>query len=208
MKRNNKGSAMMVAIVASLVVMMYCLSLLLISYSLFFSVSEESAQYQCREIVKSLSNELEGEITLKFADYAEECDAKYSHPLWYFIRSNVLQSSWPYYNPDEWDHPKEVAFRNFDLTSSGGGSSITEGVTVCMYWESSLDVMRERETAGDEAESEIPLYVTVKCVRGNHTYEVTSTYYLKIAQWEDIADNMNTAVDESERWEWYLGERE
>ena len=62
-KEENRGSAMIVAIVVSMVVVVFCLSLLLVSYALFSSSVRRVTQNQCRELSKTISIEIEKELT-------------------------------------------------------------------------------------------------------------------------------------------------
>lgn len=53
---------MIVAIVVSMVVVVFCLSLLLVSYALFSSSVRRVTQNQCRELSKTISIEIEKEL--------------------------------------------------------------------------------------------------------------------------------------------------
>ena len=61
--KDNRGSAMIVAIVVSIIVIAFTLSLLLVSYSLFTSSSKKVTQAQVKELAKSISFEICDELT-------------------------------------------------------------------------------------------------------------------------------------------------
>ena len=61
--KDNRGSAMIVAIVVSIIVITFTLSLLLVSYSLFVSNERKVTQSQVKELSKSISIEIGDELT-------------------------------------------------------------------------------------------------------------------------------------------------
>lgn len=59
---NNRGSAMITALVVGLVILAFCLSMLLVSYTLFAQTSRQNTQLQCKNIAQSFSEELKSEL--------------------------------------------------------------------------------------------------------------------------------------------------
>lgn len=215
---NKKGSALLGAVIIMAVLMMLSLSLLLVSYSLFSTANKQMQKLQCRELAQTLSKELEEEIVRQpFSSYEEQAAAMENGrlPLWFYLRYNVWQSSWPYYNSDERGHTSTYAYRYFTLeTTSGedeGWAAYVDGISVLMYWESE---------AGADKEDTV-LRVEVSCQRGNQRSAITSTYelilgdtgYGGVAEGEETADagafnpNLNT-IQKNEVWSWALSARE
>ena len=62
--KNKEGSAMLIAIAIMAVLVMLGLALLLVSFSLHATVNREHDAAQCKEIVQTLSRELERQITI------------------------------------------------------------------------------------------------------------------------------------------------
>ena len=102
-KEENRGSAMIVAIVVSMVVVVFCLSLLLVSYALFSSSVRRVTQNQCRELSKTISIEIEKELTTPAYtsfDMQKQDVTDGKNLLWQYLRYNVCQGNWPYYESE------------------------------------------------------------------------------------------------------------
>lgn len=192
----NSGSALVVALVIMLMVMMLSLALLLACYSLRMSAVRQRTLEQCKELAQSVSRELTAEITgeaYNFEDFAavqkvlsgsiDEAKKK-DYLLWSYLRCNLWQSSWPYYNEDEATHQAAAAYRYFTLEYDS--SEVPPGeVTVAMYWESEQgNRKRPMMSYGDgtsEAYSAVtPFYIEVTCQIGNQKSTITSEYELLI----------------------------
>lgn len=218
-KRRNQGSAMMVAIVVSMVVLAFCLSLLLVSYALFSSSVRKVTQNQCRELAKSVSLELEQELT--GAGYAAYQDQKAAldageDTFWQYIRYNLCQTNWPYYaGEDESGHDEKAAKRYFKLNINGGDTSkytaMADDISVCVYW--------ENDGSYTSSKDGLVLCVDVTCTKGKQSASMTSRYELTCADYEDIeadvTDTGTLAVNPSgnmvvsaEHWIWSFLERE
>lgn len=180
---DNQGSAMIITLVVSIVVIMFCVTALAVSYLLFASAAKKVTQDQCRELAKSVSSELQAEIAdVDYgSSYEKEKAALYNDEdsLWQYLRYNVCHDSWGYYQEDAKDddaHGKNKAFRYFKLDVTGGDtseySSYTGDISVCIYW---------TNDAGDSYESnkdKTCLYVKVTCTRGDESSTITSRYRL------------------------------
>ncbi|MDD3403021.1 MAG: hypothetical protein PHQ72_06660 [Hespellia sp.] len=178
---NKKGSALLIAIVIMMVTMMLGLALLLVSYSLFSTANKQRTMEQCKEMSQSVSKELEQEIAIKeFENYdAQKASLEAGDNLLYFyIRYNIWQDSWPYYNPDERGHTSEYAYRYFDL--NGIDEMNNTDVTILMYWECDSDWYEGG--ASDKAEIDkngTNLIVKVICQKGKQKSTITNTYTLQ-----------------------------
>lgn len=210
-RSKNAGSALLVAIIASIVVIAFSLSLLIAAYSLFQSSVQKRDQVQLKEYTKTLALEIESEITdPNFASCAEQNEALQNGEdnLWFYLRYNVEQNNWPFYEQDEGiGHTKENAYRYFDINVSGGEerlyATMPNSVSVCMYW--------TKEVIEDEGDEEIYLTVVVTCERDKQACTMSSYYTLSKTLYSDAEapegsflsvnpQNNNIALNECWKW--------
>ena len=123
--KQKEGSALLIAIVIMMVLTMLTLALLLVSYSLFATANKQQGMEQCKEMAQSLSRELEEEITGTDVDFSTYDEMKTAYeagesPLWFYLRFNLWQSDWPYYNEEERGHTAAYAYRYFDINTGTG----------------------------------------------------------------------------------------
>lgn len=62
MLANNKGSAMITALVVGIIVFAFCLSMLLVAYTLFAQANRNQVQLGCKTVAWSTSEELKAEM--------------------------------------------------------------------------------------------------------------------------------------------------
>lgn len=224
MKRRNikkkDGSALLIAIVIMMVTMMLSLALLLVSYSLFATANKQQNLEQCKELAQSLSVELEKEITDPiFESYAEETAALEAgeYPLWFYLRYNVFQSSWPYYNEDERGHTQAYAYRYFKIDTPETDVNVADDISVLMYWSSELDTETENENEAETTE----LTVVVTCEKGKQRSTITTIYELVLGEdsnYDDAPQELvrspnkdvnpnNNAINGAQKWSWGREER-
>ncbi len=126
---NNKGSAIITALVVSAVLLVLCLSLLLVAFSLFTSSVSNTTDFSDREYIYSVVEEVERELTGVNASYTDTqtlysffTDENDNHKFWDYIRcnlwqgfeansngaydqraedSNITGGIWPYYKENE-----------------------------------------------------------------------------------------------------------
>ncbi|MBR1816893.1 MAG: hypothetical protein IJ763_09360 [Lachnospiraceae bacterium] len=216
---DNRGSAMIVAIVVSIIVIAFTLSLLLVSYSLFTSSSKKITQSQVKELAKSIGLEIGDELTSVNFDssadllaginnYADSAFKSEDYNLWYYIRYNLFQTNWPYYaDASTAGHIDLNAYRYFDVNISGGDSTkyaaMADDISVRMYW--SVGDISEKD------ETQLTVEVTVK--KGDQSYIFTTYYELTVSDYEDVdiaTDNTQNnafnpngnSIDLSEKWNW------
>lgn len=220
-KRSRQGSAMIVAIIVSMVVVCFCLSLLLVSYALFQSSVRRVTQSQCQELAKTISIELEKELTTPaYKSYAQEITDLNSgnNRFWHYIRYNICQGSWPYYAGEEkTGHDAKAAYRYFNLNVSGGDAgtyaAMADDISVCIYWETDSEDLT--------AKNDVTLCIKVTCSKGDQTAAMLSKYALTSTDFpEDDSSGtpdpemysaVNPAgkeIDKSEYWKWTFMERE
>ncbi|MCR4813924.1 MAG: type II secretion system GspH family protein [Lachnospiraceae bacterium] len=232
-KLNNRGAAMMVAIVIVGILMIFIFSLLLVSYTLYASQSKVPASRRNSEAANSLSQALETEMT--------RTDAPLDSALWKYVRLNILQESWPYYDPSVDGHGSEAAFRYFNLgyqrinaykdylEDSGTEGVLGElsgypgNVEICMYYELPKGASTTDDPAHLLDKSGTVLTMEIACDTGSQTYVVTNKYLL--TQTNDNSRDAKTAllaaltnkeyynpwnntVDFTEKWVWEFQSRE
>ena len=213
--QNKKGSALLIAIVIMMVVTMLGLALLLVSYSLYSTSNRQNSTEQCRELAKSLSRQLEEEITISpFDKYAVQKKAleENRYPLWFYLRFNVFQTSWPYYNTEVRGHSAEYAYRYFKLDGSSlETNNVVDDISILIYWESEVEAEK----------ADTPLIVEVTVTKGKQKSTIKSVYELVIGSlfYSDVPEdekmiipdkynpNGNT-IETGEVWSWSLVDRE
>lgn len=214
----DKGSAMIVAIIVSMVVFVFALSLLLVAYSLFSSSTRRITQNQCRELTKTISIELEKELTeTSYSSFAEQRQALDDgrDMLWQYIRYNVCQGSWPYYEGDDKvGNDEKSAYRYFNLDVTGGDSSsyaaMADDISVCIYWENDGSYISSKD--------DTVLCVKVTCSKGEQSSTMLTKYILSCVNYDgdtSSTDSGNESVnpsdnliETSEHWVWSFLERE
>jgi hypothetical protein len=213
-RQQNQGTAMIVAIVVGLVVMVFTLSLLLVSYSLFSSAVRQSTQTKCRELAKSLNNELRQELlTPDYSSFADMKDkAGSENNLWFYIRCNLWQGDmWPYYKDGESGHGVDDSYRYFTLDTSDF-DGMADKILVTVYWEIDSDNPKS------ETDKNLTLlHVITEVEKNEEVYSVETKYELNISAFitengygemetidnSDINPDNNT-IDNNERWTWVL----
>ena len=123
-KSDNRGSAIITGLVVSTVLMVLCLSLLLVSYSLFISSSKESSELANREYLYSAAEVFEKEI---FSSVLDTSNIDFENPnnISEYIYINLENNNWPSFNGSN----IEEASKYFNLTSTGNTKIIVQ-----LYW--------------------------------------------------------------------------
>jgi len=145
---DNRGSAIITGLVVSTVLMVLCLSLLLVAYSLFISTAKSTSDLPNREMLYSAAEALEHEL-LDFSVIYEDgvCKTDISgHKFWEYIDTNIWKgfdedtgdqdttgTNWLYFNKSDnsTDHGNlEKCSKYFNMTSIGSVKIIVQ-----LYWE-------------------------------------------------------------------------
>ncbi len=214
----DKGSAMIVAIIVSMVVFVFALSLLLVAYSLFSSSTRRITQNQCRELTKTISIELEKELTeTSYSSFAEQRQALDDgrDMLWQYIRYNVCQGSWPYYEGDDKvGNDEKSAYRYFNLGVTGGDASsyaaMADDISICIYWENDGSYISSK--------NDTVLCVKVTCSKGEQSSTMLTKYTLSCVDYDgdtsgtdsgnESVNPSDNIIETSEHWVWSFLERE
>ena len=180
---------MMVAVVIIGILMIFIFSLLLVSYTLYASQNKKPSARKNSEAANSLSLAMQTEL--------EQPEAYNESALWKYLRCNILQTTWPYYEPGTSGHGDKEAFRYFtlnyqridefevNLEESQSGmlgelSGFPGNVEVCMYWELPDDVtnVEKANPSGIEDKTGTKLHMEIICETANQKYVVTNHYVL------------------------------
>ena len=221
LNKDNRGSAMIVAIVVSIIVIAFTLSLLLVSYSLFVSNERKVTQTQVKELSKSISLEIGDELTTPSYDDSQALldainndeNTKYCAPdynMWFYVRYNLFQNNWPYFKDETTaGHVGADAYRYFKLNLTGGDtasySAMADDISVCMYWECDDISIKDQAV----------LTVEVTVTKGDQKSTTTSYYELGVSYYSGTVsgktENNKTdqafnpagnTIDLNERWTW------
>lgn len=205
-KKQNKGSAMIVAIVVSLITMVLAMSLLLLAYSVHASVLKEGSRLQCKELAYSVSSEIQKELTVDFDSYEEQRDSLTDgqNPLWALLRYQIWQEDerWPYFNEDENQHKKSAAYRYFKLQTDGGEvEHAADQILVTMYWDGSYETQKAFVKDGTI------LHVKVEVFKDEEYFANNMTFALEISDYEDVEEgvvenNGQAIIMAREKWTW------
>lgn len=230
-KLNNRGTSMIVAVVIITILMIFCFSLLLASYTLYSSQNKKAASKRNSEAANTLSVALEKELT---SDSAEKDSA-----LWKYLRCNLIQdTTWPDYRPGVDGHTKD-AYRYFDLNYNyhknyfeGSGLEGLEGfpgkVELCVYWMLPDGViLSSGQNVSEINPNGTRLFVEIHCETASQTYIVTNEYVLSSTQYggdnasktrkkrlqtvtgiSDTYNPMHNPVNADQDWTWTFVGRE
>lgn len=209
LKLNDRGVAMMVCITIIAVLMIFCFSLLAVSYSLYTSQNNSMQEEKNAEAAKSLDMALRQELTSESEDSFLCKYLRYNIVAGYDEPLNTKGETWPHYAPDESGHDASYAKRYFKLEKTDGVSinGMPSETSVGMWW--------TRTTEGSSNEV-VHLFVEVTCRSGSQSYVVTSEYELlqrksEPSSYAPMSDQIevNPAknwINRTYRWRWkYLG---
>ena len=208
LKLNNRGVAMMVCITIIAILMVFCFSLLAVSYSLYTSENNSMQEEKNAEAAKSLDMALREEITADSEDSFLCKYLRYNIVAGYDEALNTKGETWPHYSPEESGHDASSAKRYFRLDKTDGVSinGLPSETSVCMWW-------TRNETGGSG--EEIHLFVEVTCRSGSQSYVVTSEYELLQRKGNSTYAPMSDQIEVNPaknwinrlyRWRWkYLG---
>lgn len=216
-KRNNKGAAMVLTVIIIAVIMVFCFSLILISYNLYASQNKNLASLRNSETTNTLSVALGEELT--------DNDNIQKSYLWKYVRSNVAYvttdedwSDWPYYdeNDSTGKHDEKAAIREFILSKNPEMEGTPAEVKVCMYWTLPMDADKfcEKLKNGGNRNG-IRLHVKVVSTTASQVFEREECYKLTVRkndnQGKAVLAGLSTdlsvnpaghTLDQEEKWIW------
>lgn len=198
-RKKNSGAALMVVVIIIGILMVFTLSLVLVTYTLYASQNKKAASKKNSEAANTLSIALTTELTGTNAEAGE---------LWRYLRFNLCQEdTWPYYDPEctADGHGSKEAFRYFDLKvnytekyfSKTEGTEVNEdsysalegfpgSVKLCVYWMLPTNLVPEDKSEVVDvatvkaSKGGLRLFVEVICETASQTYVVKNEYELQI----------------------------
>ncbi len=214
-----RGSAMVVAIVVSMVIMVASLTLLLVTYSLYASVQENTGLMQCRELAVSLSDEVGQEIMKGSPGQRDGQGGDFQSSLYSYLRANLCQEQvWPRYEPAGTEK-LEACSKYFMLEIPPGYEDMADEILMTLYWtgeacpipdeekeESLLDEIGNGGQASDSLKEhgQVVLHVKIRVSKGGTSYTRTQAYALEVSresQEEILTETAyGTTIDSNENW--------
>ncbi len=204
----DKGVAMVVCITIISILVIFCFSLLLVSYTLYASQNKNNQSDQNQEAAKSFADAIKKELT----------ESDESSNLMRYLRYNVGQdSSWPYYAPDEAGHGEVDAKRYFYIKKNEAAkiAGFPSRIEVCMYWMPPEPDPEADPGAERELKNHLKLFIEVTAKSGSQSYSILSTYELSLRTGESIYPEQspkinfnpaNNTISRDELWVWkFLG---
>lgn len=205
-KKKNRGSAMIMAIIVSVIIMVFALSLLLLSYSLYATVVKEKKEMQYKELAFSVSKEIEQDITTNFSSHENQKNAQDAgkNPIWFYVRYGLWQNDdiWPYFNEDENQHKRVSAYRYYKMnTESSEFSNVMGDVLITMYWDSSYEKQEAKKI------DNTILHIKVEVTDGDIYFSNSMEYSLEVSPYPDGGEgvfdsNGETQIVANEKWLW------
>jgi len=141
MNKKNAGVTTMVVVCVMAIIMALSLSLFLTASVLMKTSAKTGASEQCRILSVTLSEQIEKQLTdqdnvyeSRLMENASRAEDIYKISLWHYIRQEITDGSWPYYEePGSTLHNSENAIRTFHMDPSGIASEIADS-EISIYW--------------------------------------------------------------------------
>jgi len=211
-KLNNRGTAMMVVVVIVGILMIFCFSLLLASYTLYATQNKNAASKRNAEAANTLSKALETELTR--GDATEKDSA-----LWKYLRCNINQENWKSGEIKYFDMNYNRSNTYFD-SENPALDGYPGKVQLAMYW------MPPKGHEGEEVCADpdgIRLTVEITCETASQSYTISNRYLLSSTNYDDnIYEDRNlkyrleqvisnttsynvygyTNIDSNKKWSW------
>lgn len=138
---NNTGATTIVVVCVMAVITVLSLGLFLSASVLMKTATGTLAGEQCRIMAVSFSEEIERTLTdglYQYNDRLEEeagrAESLTGVSLWHYIKQNITDGSWPYYNETEGSiHSYANAVRNFEMEKKGITGEVAD-IGLSMYW--------------------------------------------------------------------------
>lgn len=234
----NRGAALMVAVVIMGILLVFALSLLLVTYTLYASQNKKSASKRNAEAANTLSVALEKEL-----------EKQSESQLWRYLRFNICNNAtWPYYESGKENHNEAEAFRYFDLNYNYvstyfnnpdaneqdplfGLEGFPGSVKLCIYWCLPEEGTYATENAffGEGSnKTSARMYIEVICETGSQSYVVKNQYslteedfgsgevklknalknYAEKDEYNPLGLNVDNGINLNKKWTWNFVTRE
>ena len=185
--KNNKGAAMIVAIIIIAVLMIFTFSLMLVTYTLYASQNKKIANMKNREAANTLSKALDKELA---------GDSVYTDSsLWKYLRCNLYQNdTWPYYDNSVSGYTADYAYRYFDVCKNANYNvdGYPGKIKLCIYWVlpkgTSIPNDKTVNDLSIDEKKDATLFIEIICETGGQTYTVLNKYKMTISQLDESSD--------------------
>ena len=190
-KKENRGAAMIVAIIVVAILMVFSFSLLLVSYTLYASQNKKVASKKNSEAANTLSVAMRRELT--------DEEAFVNSDLWIYLRCHLLQDDWTFYEPSLDGHKEAQAVKSFEMKANPNyyrdaqGKSTIDGypglIKLKVYWMLPAELYKEKKAEGDDELSFLTA-LSLSALRNNtitdSTGDITSKYKMGIRLFVEI----------------------
>ncbi len=195
-KNVNKGSAMVVAIIIIAILIIFTFSLMLVSYTLYASQNKRVAGVRCSEAANTLSIAMKTEL--------EDENACQNSDLWKYLRFNLMQADWTFYDPNETGHGEAEAFRHYNMKINPNyidtehGKNTIDGypgkIDICIYWMLPEEMYEDENFKSSTVDvssltmaqkKNIRLFMEITCETASQSYTVKNEYRLNIDEYND-----------------------
>lgn len=190
--QNKDGSSLLMAVVVMMIVTVLSMSLLVVSFSLFKTSASQSQMEQCKEMSRTLSVQIEEELSNVVLNGADEYDAYLENPnnheFWLFLRQNMFD---PLNWPAGMENAKELKIMQTGVDEDA--DAFLQGVTVKVWYENESTSTKDNTT------------VKIQVISNLHqqTSIVTSIYHLQVKN-EDVGGEW---FNKNEVWTFTLLQR-
>lgn len=188
----NTGATTIIVVCVMAVIMALSLGLFLTASVLMKTSAGTLAGEQCRIMAVSCSDEIERTLSdekYRYNDRLEEdagrAESLTSISLWHYIKQNISDGSWPYYDETAAGiHSRANAQRSFTMEEAGVTGEVAD-IELVMYW-----------MHGDDLNIPEKLVIETTVTIKEQSCSITDIYDLRINR-----------IGEYHRWSWIHEER-
>ncbi len=145
LRNNQSGVAMLMVLIVGAVILVFCLSLLLVTYSLFAQTARQTTRLQCKMMAQSFSESLQEELSDSSSDLAVYLGEQIRNGNWKSSMDGIDEEE-----PDDEENPDAVSELILNLDDSSTLSDYHLSVTLTY----SLNAADDEEGDGGEDEDD------------------------------------------------------
>lgn len=145
LRNNQSGVAMLMVLIVGAVILVFCLSLLLVTYSLFAQTSRQTTRLQCKMMAQSFSESLKEELSDSSSDLAVYLGKQIRDGNWKSSMGGMDEEE-----PEDAENPDAVSELVLNLDDSSALSDYHLSVTLTY----SLNAADDEESGGGDDEDD------------------------------------------------------
>lgn len=145
LRNNQSGVAMIMVLIVGAVILVFCLSLLLVTYSLFAQTSRQTTRLQCKMMAQSFSESLKEELSDSSSDLAVYLGRQIRDGNWKSSMGGMDEEE-----PEDAENPDAVSELVLNLDDSSALSDYHLSVTLTY----SLNAADDEESGGGDDEDD------------------------------------------------------